>query len=176
MRALNLDFRDDKPWLKRSGWIALILVCAALGQMTWHYHSVIDRSETQQARLDAMSDRAHLSRFSRHFTQNPRFEADMRSAQKVLVRLDQPWDRLFSAVESAAGSDVALLGINPDPTKGLVRITGEAKKYEDVIAYARRLEANKFLTGIHLQNHQVQTHDPEQPVRFTLGAYWEEGS
>jgi Tfp pilus assembly protein PilE len=176
MRALSLDFRDNKPWLTRSGWIALLLVCAILAQMTWHYSVVVERSEAQQARLDAMLERAHPARMGRHLAQNPRFEADMSAARKVLIRLDQPWDRLFSAVESAAGNDIALLGINPDPARGVVRITGEAKQYEDVLAYARRLEANKSLTGIHLENHQVQSHDPEQPVRFTIGAYWSAGS
>jgi hypothetical protein len=176
MRALDLEYRNEKIWWTRGGWVALFLVCAALGQMVWHYRSVVERNAAQQAQLDVLTERLQPRGIGRHPAKDLRLGADIRSAQEVLVRLDQPWDRLFAAVEAATGDDVALLGINPDPKKGLVRITGEAKHYQDVLAYARRLDASCCLSGAYLQSHQVQTHDPEQPVRFTLGAVWEDGS
>lgn len=176
MKALSLDYRVEHSWLTRGGWVVLFLTCASLAQMVWHYSDLIAQSRDRQAQLDALTDRFAPRGHGHHSIADVHSAADIRVAQEVLLRLDQPWDRLFAAVEMAAGDDVALLGIKPDPAKGLVRITGEAKQYDDVLAYARRLEASHVLSDVYLLSHEIQTRDPEQPIRFTVGAAWRDGS
>lgn len=175
MRALDLDFRSTHPWRVRSGVLVLALVCGALGLVGWHERDILASTAVEQATLDAMSDQVLPNKASRR-GQDPHVQAEIQSAREVLVHLDLPWERLFGSVESVTGKDVALLGIDPDPTKQTVKISGEAKHYDDVLDYARRLEASGPLYGVYLMNHKIETQDPERPIHFTLGAAWRSGS
>lgn len=176
MRALNLDFRNDHPWRTRSGWVALLVAGAVFGLMAWHQRAVSDATAIQQARLDALTERLYPGERARRDPHAPRLGNEVRAAREILVRLDLPWGRLFGAVEAANDQDIALLGIDPNPNKGTVLITGEAKGYDEVLDYTRRLETSGSLTGVYLQHHKVELQDPQQPVHFTVGAAWVSGS
>ena len=60
----------------------------------------------------------------------------------------------------------------PDAGKRLVRVSGEAKDSAALFAYIRILQANKAMTSVYLKHQQVQEHNPERPIRFTLDASW----
>jgi hypothetical protein len=93
-------------------------------------------------------------------------------ANLVIQQLSIPWDLLFSDVESAASSDVALLSVQPDAANRLVRINGEAKEFMAIIGFIRRLEDADNLGNIVLQGHEVKTQDPLRPVVFSITAAW----
>ncbi len=171
MRSLSLDYRRNNRWPQRLGWSGLLLVCLAMGGYGWQY---------RQLALDIEAGKVELARFARQgqptgFTDSRAgklLQAEMSQARDVLQQLDVPWDRLFEAVETSTTPEVALLGIEPEPKQETVRIIGEAKTYQTVLAYTRRLEESTPLDGVHLQSHQIQTRDPEHPVHFVLGAAW----
>jgi len=79
---------------------------------------------------------------------------------------------LFSAVESYSKDDVAVLSIEPDSQKGLVRINAEAKSLDSMLAYLVYLQKTPLFRQVELVNHQVQEQDPQQPIRFMLHASW----
>lgn len=171
MRPLRLDYRRNNRWPQRLGWSGLLLACLVMGGYGWQY---------QQLALDIESGQAELARLSRQgqpagaadSRTGKLVQAEMSHARDVLRQLDVPWDRLFEAVETSTTPEVALLGIEPEPKRETVRIIGEAKDYQTVLAYTRRLEESAPLDGVHLQNHQLETRDPEHPVHFVLGAAW----
>jgi hypothetical protein len=90
----------------------------------------------------------------------------------VLRRLSLPWDSLFLTMESAAGGEVALLALEPDAEKQVVKVSGEAKDFTALLNYVTRLEAQEAFGPVYLQSHQVQLQDPQRPVRFALHAVW----
>lgn len=167
MRALELDYRNDRPGRRRAGWLALLLVAAVLTWLGGYRESLLAAAAERKGEVSALA--ARLQPDGRAETQ---LGAEVGRAREVLVRLELPWERLFGAVEAATGPDVILLGIDPDPDKGAVRISGEARRYQDVLDYARRLEASEPLGQVYLQSHQVQAQDPERPVRFILASVW----
>ena len=97
---------------------------------------------------------------------------EIKRANEVIGQLNQPWDELFTAVETGDRKHVALLSIEPDPQKRQVKVTAEAKNLAAMLNYARSLEQQQLLTDIFLQSHQVQQQDPEKPVRFVFTATW----
>lgn len=99
----------------------------------------------------------------------------VQAAERVAQDIRRPWEELFAAVEAAEGEDIALLSFNPDAARGAVRITGEARRREAVLAYMDRLERGGALANVVLIEDQVQQQNPEKPVRFTLNADWREG-
>lgn len=176
MRALNLEFRHKPSWALRLGWIALAVIVPVLGVLGWHSWQTMGEIEARQAELESLHARLSPPRIDRNTAEGQRLGTEMKAADDVLRQLGQPWGGLFSAVAEAAVDQVALLGIDPDPEKGEVRLTGEARRYEDVLEYSRRLEGTAPLDGVHLQSHQVQAQDRERPVRFTLDARWRNGA
>ena len=56
--------------------------------------------------------------------------------------------------------------------KRIVRIGGEAKDFDALLAYITRLEQSKILNHVYLTSHEVRSQDAEKPVRFSLLANW----
>lgn len=96
----------------------------------------------------------------------------VREAVAVIDRLSLPWAALFNALERAAREQVALLAIQPDPERGTVLVSGEAKSYADVLAYLRGLESMLVFHNARLVSHETRQDDPQRPVLFTATVGW----
>jgi Tfp pilus assembly protein PilN len=94
------------------------------------------------------------------------------AARRILQELTLPWEPLFRAIESSLDKQTALLAIEPDAGKGMVRITGEARDYLAILAFMRRLEQAGALVAVHLLNHQIREDVAERPYQFILAASW----
>jgi Tfp pilus assembly protein PilN len=96
----------------------------------------------------------------------------MKQIDQVLSQLETPWGSIFQAVESASSKqiEIALLGLQPDTQQRLLRIVAEARSQDDMLEYVKRLGDSSGLSDVHLVNHQIQTQDPNRPLRFTVQA------
>ena len=101
-----------------------------------------------------------------------RTRQEIEQANDVARRLALPWGQLFRAMENSATDQVALLKVQPDPQQQRVNLGGEARGYDDVLAYMLRLDASGTLGKAELLSHQVKNDDPQHPVAFTLVADW----
>jgi hypothetical protein len=104
-------------------------------------------------------------------------EPPERAAETAAVEreLGVPWTRLLAELEAAAhdsADGVALLAVEPDPAKGLVRITAEVRAFPDALAYLRRLQQSAILRHPMLESHERRRDDPEHPLRVKLSAEW----
>jgi hypothetical protein len=97
---------------------------------------------------------------------------ELKQANLILQQLALPWDALFAALEATGGEKVALLSVEPDVAKGMVRIGAEAKSAEHMLNYLRRMEQNGGIGAVVLLNHQIQSQDPDRPLRFSVAASW----
>jgi Tfp pilus assembly protein PilN len=97
---------------------------------------------------------------------------EIRRANDVIEQIALPWDRLFRAVESAAGEKVALLGITPDQKSGTVEVAGEAADLGAMFDYVKRLQRQPSLARVYLLNQKLNDQDAQRPVRFTVTASW----
>ena len=83
-----------------------------------------------------------------------------------------PWGELFKRVEASNEKEIALLSIQPDAGKRVMRLSGEAKNFEALLAYIARLEHTPMLNQVYLTSHELRLQDPQKPVRFALTANW----
>jgi hypothetical protein len=105
---------------------------------------------------------------------------ELDNARQILTQLALPWEPLFGAIEAALTRDTALLAIEPDAAKGMVRLSGEARNYPAILVLMRRLEQpvaghGVVLSGVHLLSHDVRDDVPERPLRYTVAARWSTG-
>ena len=170
LRRMRLDFAATDSGASWSGILALLLGVAMAVQMIIHYQELLDRAARLEAQLGTLSAPRRAGDAGAREARK-QGEAIAR-ANEVAHGLARRWDRVFLAIESASAPDVALLAIEPDPRKGLVRLTAEAKGKNAMLDYVDRLQAAQPLQRVMLEQHEVLAEVPEKPVRFVVSAAW----
>ena len=170
MRALDLELVRRRPlW---PAW-AILAIGLALGAEA--LYSAVKARDV----LDALQQRRGRPAISASMAKEPVSEQTQReldTARQALRELAMPWEALFRAIEGTKegvkGSSTALLVIEPDAAKQVVRIGGEARDYASILELARRLEAPPVLGDVHLLNHEILEEAAGRPFQFTLSAHW----
>lgn len=174
MRPLDLDFIRHSH---RSRWLGLVLLLTGLasaGLALYGYWQLKGAESGWSVRLTEAA--RHQGDGRAHREQTPeeaaRTAAATEQARTVLNQLSRPWGSLFDALEAAGTRQVALLAVEPDPKKGVVRVSAEGKDFGAMLDYLRRLQDSGVLRDVVLASHQIREQDPERPVRFRITARW----
>jgi hypothetical protein len=165
MQKIRLDFAARR---RRSPWAGVVLFSVALavaGDAAWSY--VHARRTMAQAEL--LIARTQPRNGARAVPAE-----EIAAARDTVQRLALPWPGLFSALESAASDDVALLSIEPDARAGKVTLSGDSKDYLAALTYVLNLSRSEALAKVELVRHEVKQDDPRHPVAFYVSAAWKE--
>ncbi|OIR16343.1 hypothetical protein GALL_30650 [mine drainage metagenome] len=173
MTQLFLDYQRSNKLFPWAGTVLLLLSLGLLALADIYYQNLTERISYWELKSGQFQKAT-----GRKMGNSPREIKDMaleiKHANDVLNQITLPWDKLFQAVEWSSGKDVALLTIEPDAEKHVVKISGEAKNIEAALNYVRHLSDQEIFNGVYLQSHQVQEQNPERPVRFALIATWKD--
>ncbi len=170
IRALSLDFKQTPRRWSALGLALLALGALALATVANEERKLAGQIELAESRLQVLAKRGKIKPALPLDAQA--LQQEIRQANEILQQLALPWDALFQAVEANSEQEVALLSIQPDVGKRIVRIGGEVKNFDALLAYITRLEQSKILDHVYLTSHEVRTQDAEKPVRFALVANW----
>jgi hypothetical protein len=172
MRALELDFLRPAGSRLRLGLVVLALGVAAAGAVAWRYYTLAGDVARLEGRIDDVKRlaRRDLPRMRLPAGDAKLLAQEVGRANAVLASLTLPWDAMFGELESAASANVALLGIQPDGRQ--VRLAGEARRFEDLLAYIGRLEATPGFANVLLSGHELKSGSGGAVVAFTLAAEW----
>jgi hypothetical protein len=164
MQRLDIDFcaaRRSTPWAGRILLAAAAFVAADVGVS---YRSAREVLAENQARV---ASRAAGSVAVAKVTPQ-----EVAAARDTVERLALPWNELFTALEAAASDRVALAGIEPDPKKGTVTISGHGKDYLAALSYVFNLQRVAGLDDVQLVRHEQKANDPNGAVSFAVSAAW----
>ena len=173
MTPLRLDYqahgRDT-----RIGMVVLALGLVALAVMGWSYLTMDREVSVREAVLAHLRSKSAVHRVSlpEDSENAAQLAREVKQANATILELSLPWKQLFAALESFHGKDVAVLSIEPDARKGMVRIGGEAKSLDSMVGYLAYLQKVALFREVSLQSHEVEQQDPQKPVRFVLQAEW----
>lgn len=169
MRPVDLDFQPRK--FSPGGLALLAAGIVAFGAAFLDYRSAADEVGTWQAELARLQRPAPVRTLPR--AGDDREMQQMVQAAGVVARdIQRPWESLFKALEEAKTGEIALLTIAPDASRGVVQITGEAKRRDEILAFVDRLGQGGVLKNVFLVEDQRQEQDPEKPYRFLVSADW----
>jgi len=168
MQALKLDFRRGRPGAAWAGPLLLALAIAFVVDVGLSYSKLKSSIRDKEARV------ARAAPGSRQAAAKVTPE-EIALARETVQRLSLPWDGLFSALESAASDQVALLAIEPDPRSGTVVISGTSKDYLAALTYVLNLRRDEKLGRVQLVRHEVKQNEPQRPVAFAVSASWVQG-
>jgi hypothetical protein len=149
------------------GALLLVFGLISCGAVGYAFNSKMIERDRLEARLSAVA---------RPLRMEPRTSpGDAAAAAAVQRELSTPWIRLLAELEAASldrSSTIALLQVQPDPAKHIVRITAEARTLPDALAYLERLQKSDVLRYPMLESHELRKDDAEHPIRVKLTAEW----
>jgi Tfp pilus assembly protein PilN len=178
MTPIRIDFAPNSlrrmlaktrpaTWLFGCIGLALCLAAAILSfdlrQQQRELGAGLDRVLAQQMEFTARMPVTKKSRI-------PDLQATAINA--AILQLNLPWRDVFDAIEEATPPSIALLTLEPDPKKKVVKVVAEAKSSDDMIDYIRRLKKQEFFNAVVLTKHETNEQDPNKPLRFQFDAQW----
>lgn len=167
---LELEFQPQRVWCKRGLWVVLALALIFFGLTVLDFHTLKQREQTLQLSLLGTEKLRVPARTVRE--NQPRSADEVRAANLIVQSLNVPWGQLMTSFEARQPGDVALLAIEPDAKKQMLRVTGEARTLANLPDYVDLLTRQGVLKDVVLIEHQVQLQDPQRPVRFVVQASW----
>jgi len=172
--AVDLDYLADK----RFNWVGILALAiggAGLMFMVWYYHDLSLKISDQEIRISRLQERekSRIAPLVTPVRDTEQVARETEQANTVILALSLPWKELFEALEASQTNEVAVLAIEPNAQKGVVRISAEAKKLESMLNYVASLQKIALFREVLILNHQIQDQDPEKPIRFVLQAAWE---
>ncbi len=174
MRPLRLDFLHPIPRHTRLGPVLLLAGAVVAGVVGWRFVVLDNEAQRLESRL---AETQRMARRGLPAVRSPAGDPkliaqELGQANAILASLTVPWDAMFRSLESAAGDHVGLLGIQPDGSGRQVRIAGEARRFEDLIVYLKRLKATSGFSNVFLAGHELKGTGNARTVAFTLTAEW----
>lgn len=174
MATIQLDFhRAPVSRWRWTGWV-LLAVAAALVAALGRWHADIEaRHMLAQSRFDALNRQTNAAAPRRATPANdPQTLASLRRANVVIDQLTVPWDTLFDAIEAADARGLGMLALTPNARDQTLRLAGEARTMEQLMAYVERVAAQPLFDQVHLVGYATAQRDGLQVVSFTLAARW----
>lgn len=101
-------------------------------------------------------------------------DAAAHAVNGAVARLNLPWSSLFDGIEAATPPAIALLSLEPNARKGVLKGTAEAENTDDMFAYISALKARAEFSAVLLARHEINEQDVNKPVRFQFEAVWRE--
>jgi Tfp pilus assembly protein PilN len=96
---------------------------------------------------------------------------NLKALGSVIKQLNVPWQDIFKQLEKTMPPDIALLSIEPDAQRGLIRLQAEAESLDSLLRYASSLQNYSIFGRLYYSKHETNEQDPNKPVRlsFELG-------
>lgn len=163
MKPLRLQVYPE-PSIAPLGWVALAISVVIL-TCTGSFYLWLE-SERRAIAPQLVAQRA--SQLPQTNKRKSYSSKEMAAASAAITQLAAPWDRTFMLIERTLTSDVAYLQISPDPLKGTVSITAEARNVAAMLAYFGRISGRDDVDRATLMNHQVVTTNQISHVRFAV--------
>ena len=171
---LHFDFMRAAP-VPRWRWALLAAAAALLVPVSNAYQEAAAQREQAQLRVD-VAERQAKQRPRRPGRADEAADAqDAASAQRANAVIDQltvPWDELFQTLEGADARGVAVLSLAPNARDRTLRLAGEARQMNELLAYVSRLAERPALAQVHLLGYSTVVKDGAPLISFTLAASW----
>ncbi|MGK5020582.1 hypothetical protein [Janthinobacterium lividum] len=179
MTRLDIDFAP--PSWRRSlyrvpawAWFAGALGVALSVTAAYSCSAALQRQAASEARWRLAQQRVMAA------TQRPApasqvliAPAQAAAVNAAILQLNLPWRDLQDALASATPPAIALLALEPDARKRVLKITAETTGSDAMVAYIAQLKQQElFGERVQLLRHEINALDPHQPLRFQLEARW----
>jgi Tfp pilus assembly protein PilN len=99
-------------------------------------------------------------------------EPQTRAVNQAVSQLNLPWHNLLNALEDGTPNTIALLSIEPDVKKQMLKGVAEAQDSDAMLDFITQLKKQTFFDQVNLSKHEINEQDPNKPLRFQFEARW----
>ena len=173
MSRLDIDFAAKPHRGSHVAGLALLLAgAAALSVVSVEIDDLEQQTLVAEARLKSLT-RRDASRAARS-APGPGSGKDAAAgvAGDVLTRLRAPWPDLLEQLDGLAQLPVAILDLAAEGRGRALRLTGEAKTIDDMLAFVEKLRQSRRLDEVLLERHEPRKVGAIEVVAFTVRANW----
>lgn len=171
MSLLDIDFAATTRRGPNLIGLALLLAgAAALALVALELDDLDQQTASAEARLKSLTRRAAPSATGKAAVAAT--DAAGAAASEALARLRAPWPELLEQLEALADLPVAVLDIEAAARGRTLRLAGEAKTMDDVLAFVDRLRQSPRFDEVSLQGHEQRKVAGGEVVAFTVQALW----
>lgn len=179
MKALRIDFAAHSPartfaHTSALTWSLMTLALLALPVAGFNAQQLLQRHQVQQAALQTalrLQQQRALPPPQKKLAALP--APQLAAINHAVDQLNLPWRDLFDAIESATPPQIALLALEPDARKHLLKGLAEARDSDAMIAYIDSLQQQPFFNEVTLTRHEINEQDSRKPLRFQFEAQWQ---
>lgn len=175
MKHCYIDFADrtilreilaitPSRWLFSATSIIFLIFC--VGKM---YHVVADIEKTN---MSIASIQSHKTKALVPTQINTIPSAKIEATNIAIKQLNLPWSDLFDALENSTTQDIALLDIEPDAVKGILKIQGETSTSTEMITFVEKLKQQKIFFDAYIAKHEISERTSQKPLRFLVETKW----
>lgn len=176
MKPLRLDFVPASPgraWHAAGPATRLALLAGVVACVAAVAFAAVSASEdVAQTQARRAADDGVRARPARPASAAAVGDEEAAAVNAAVERLNLPWRDVFDAIEQATPDSVALLSLEPDARRDVVRIVAEAGSTDDMLRYVERLRQQPFLSAAFLTKHEIDAADANLPLRFQIEAHW----
>jgi hypothetical protein len=176
VRRLDIDLARTRRGTGVLAWLCLgagLIVCAGVAV---EHHRVGTEKQELDARIRSLARAGGPRPAMPDPAADPRLAArGIDASNRVIDRLAEPWAQMLAGVEAAAHEGVALLALEPDAGRRILRLGGEARDAAALAEYLARLAAIPGLTDVHLSQHEERDDRGIRVLRFGVTATWASG-
>jgi Tfp pilus assembly protein PilN len=176
MKRLQLDFVQRRLWQlpvagrERQLLIGLALVAVVAGGAIGAKWLLLDRAIDQAALAIAVAQQEVDRRAPVRQAPLVLSKQQIEAANRVIAQLNTPWPALLDGFERVASADIALLTIEPDHRRGVVKASAEARNHRQMLDYLAALGSVRPFVGAMVSKQEVNEKDPNRPLRFLFEA------
>jgi Tfp pilus assembly protein PilN len=91
---------------------------------------------------------------------------------EALAHLRTPWPELLEHLEGLADLPVAVLDFDAQARGRTLRLAGEAKTMDEVLAFVEKLRKSQRFDDVFLQGHETRKVGAAEVIAFTVQANW----
>ena len=179
MTRIDIDFAP--PGWRRSlhrvpawAWVTGALGVALIATAGYSGSAALQRQQLREGQLQRAQQRVAQA------TQGPApvaivaiAPAQAAAVNAAILQLNLPWRDVQDALASATPPGIALLALEPDARKRVLKITAETTGSDAMVDYIAQLKRQQlFGVRVQLLRHEINELDPNRPLRFQLEARW----
>lgn len=178
MKTMHIDFAPRSlrrtlfhlhPAALAAGLVGLVL-CTSAALTGWQ---LLQQQHEREHQLEhARARQAALSAAPAPVAKVAIPEAQAAFINAAIMQLNLPWRELQDAVAAATPQNVALLALEPDARKHVLKLTAEARSSDDMVGYIEQLKEQELFSSVVLTRHEINDQDPNRPLRFQIEAEW----
>ncbi|MNS03129.1 hypothetical protein D3C72_344570 [compost metagenome] len=178
VQFIEIDFAA-KSWTSSNGRLKLItLLLGSVGLIlclssVWQVFVIFREEDALKKNLViAQSKIAESAEKVKTIKPSSISQSDANAVNNVIQRLNLPWLQILDSVETATPNEVALLALEPDAKKNILKGLAESKTTDEMVSYIQSMNEQKFFHTVTLSRHEVNSLDANKPIRFQFEASW----